>query len=223
MRVIILAAGQSKRFQDAGYKTPKPFLPIEWRGSTRLMVIHVVNSLPKQLTKLTIAVPPGYKNEIYSPRAYCIEVEGTKGPAHTLQKVLYRLPDMESTLVLDSDVINHHLDLYGLTKEPVCSVLVSPSKDPSYSYVNKVGYFDQIVEKEVISEHAVRGAYFIPRLHISEFMLALDKIVEEKDEPYISHVFNDMLGDKYALQTTYIPVDWGTPEAIQASGARICT
>lgn len=223
MRVIILAAGKSQRFVAAGYTVPKPFLPIVWRGITRLMIIHVINSIPEQFTKLIVAVPPGHEKEIefHTPSPQCIEVEGTKGPAHTLQRVLHRLPDIESTLVMDSDVLNYHLDLFGLTKESVCSVLVSPSTDPSYSYVNKLGYFDNIVEKEVISEHAVRGAYYIPRLHMSEFMAVLDNVVEEEDEPYISHVFNSMQGLKYALQTTYMPIDWGTPEAVRMSGARI--
>lgn len=225
MYVVILAAGQSKRFQDAGYKIPKPFLKVEWRGAVRPMIIHVINSLPRQFTSRIIAAPPGHEQEMeyYDSLAYYISTEGTKGPAHTLQRVLHHLPNVESTLILDCDVLNYHLDLYNLTKEPMCSVLVSPSIDPSCSYVDKVGNFTRLVEKEVISYYAVRGAYYIPRLYIEEFILTLEMVVAEKDEPYISHVFNAMQVAKYALQTTYLPIDWGTPEAIIASGAKICT
>jgi hypothetical protein len=40
-------------------------------------------------------------------------------------------------------------------------------------------------------------------------------------EPYISHVFNQLTGEKIAKETTYQPIDWGTPLDVRLSGAHI--
>jgi hypothetical protein len=52
-------------------------------------------------------------------------------------------------------------------------------------------------------------------------MTIAETLVETMKEPYISHVFNQLTGEKIAKETTYQPIDWGTPLDVRLSGAHI--
>jgi hypothetical protein len=215
MLVIILAAGQSKRFQVEGYSIPKPFLKIEWRGMTLTMVDHVLQTIPWEYP-YRIAVPPGYASNLNH-----LVIRDTHGPAETAKKVLdFVKPDR--CLILDSDILNFTNDLYRLTRIEGCGVLVSESANPAFSYVDNLGSFNHIKEKQRISDYAVRGAYYVSSRAMKDFMAVLDIIVNGKEEPYISRVFDLMGCDKRSIATTYTPVEWGTPRDIKISGAKIC-
>lgn len=227
MRVIILAAGQSKRFQKAGYLIPKPFLMVEWNGAKMTMLEHVINTIPIEFGHIDIAIPTGCEKQVMEfrhlndgVRIYLHSLQPTKGPAETAKRVLESIRH-DSCLILDTDILNSTNDILKLTKLNHCGVLVRRSANPSYSYVDRLGEFEHIKEKERISEYAVQGAYYVPRTAISEFMSVMDNAVNLELEPYISHVFDRLSLLKYAVPTTYIPVDWGTPQDVALSGALI--
>jgi len=216
MLTIILAAGQSKRFQEEGYMVPKPFLRIEWRGRNLQMLDHVRYTLPREFTQLVCAVPEGYEKQMTECRA----IVDTRGPADTALQMINRFEPV-SCLILDADILNFTNDLYWLTHNKLPAVLVSKSANPAFSYVERLGHFRRVAEKHRISDYAVRGAYFVPDHAMVEFTMALEDILERDKEPYISHAFNNMITPKCAVETTYIPVDWGTPRDVLLSGARI--
>jgi NDP-sugar pyrophosphorylase family protein len=223
MQIIILAAGASKRFQDQGYVTPKPFLQIEWRGTTQTMLEHVINTIPVQYTDIFVVTPKHVELPTFNRKVWSEQIEPTKGPAHTAWLLMKSLIG-DSTLILDSDVLNFTNDLYALTLLSSMGVLVKPSSNPAYSYVDKLGDFTRIQEKEMISKYAVQGAYFIHWRHYEEFVGHSKDVIEEMSEPFISHVFNRMdIGARIAIQTTYNPVEWGTPRDVVISGAKIVT
>jgi hypothetical protein len=222
MRFIILAAGQSKRFLEAGYKIPKPFLTIEWRGTAKSMLGHVINSIPLGFP-ISVAVPAGWRVDIEDVEV--IEIADTIGPAHTLRQMIRN--DQDSLVVMDVDIINTTNDLMMLLSLPSSGVLVSVSLNPAYSYVTNLGSFYRIKEKQRISPYAVRGAYFICQRDIREFIDCLDRVIDARSEPfsgsepYISHALDLLSTSKFALKTTYDPIDWGTPVDLQLSQARI--
>lgn len=223
MRVIILAAGESKRFQEEQYIVPKPFIMIDWRGFVHSMLGHILNTVPAQFESIAVGIPGGWMNEAVSissiPTYYEIQ---SKGPADTTFQVLKHVqPD--DTLIMDVDVLNWTNDLYRLSKLPCCGVLTSWSANPSFSYVNQLGPFHTIAEKQRISEDAVRGAYYVPGGSRAKFMESLEKAILRAREPFISHAFNVLDDEKFALTTTYTPIEWGTPRDIRISGAHIIT
>jgi hypothetical protein len=221
MHVIILAAGQSKRFQEEGYSIPKPFLEIEYRGRNASMLGHVISTIPFEY-RISIAVPPDYKYNI-APRIKSYEIFNTKGPAHTALKMISKFR-IDSFIILDADLLNQANDLYRISFVGGLGVLVSQSSNPAFSYVEKLKDFRRIEEKQRISEYAVRGAYYIPYGAMKEFKEHLSQVVEDIPEPYMSHAFNSFTRYmKTAVETTYIPIDWGTPRDIKLSGARIVT
>jgi choline kinase len=220
MHVIILAAGQSKRFQEAGYSIPKPFLEIDYRGRSVYMLQHVISTVPFEY-RISVAVPPHHEFNI--PRVKSYEIADTKGPAHTALQMISKFKT-DSFLILDSDILNHTNDLHRISSYPGCGlgVLVSKSSNPAFSYVDKLGNFKRIEEKQRISEYAVRGAYFIASGAMKEFKKHLTQAVESMPEPYMSHAFNNYKQYvKVALETAYEPVDWGTPRDVMLSGAKI--
>jgi NDP-sugar pyrophosphorylase family protein len=219
MHVIILAAGQSRRFQDAGYYIPKPFLEIEWRGTSIYMLQHVINTVPFEFN-ISVAVPT--RNVFEIPRVKSYDIGDTKGPAETALRMIDILPP-DSFLILDSDVLNSTNDLYRLSLLHCCGVLVCQSDNPSSSYVGKLGIFENIREKEQISKYAVQGAYFIHNSALDEYITQSKFVIEVKQEPYISHILDIMKCKKVALQTSYIPIEWGTPRDVRLSGARVIT
>lgn len=223
MRIVILAAGQSKRFKDEGYLIPKPFLKINWRGRTRTMLEHVISTIPLGITDdVTVAIPPGY-TEFFPRWVKSFEIEGTAGPAETALEVLNTFEQPDSVLIMDSDILNYTNDLHRLCQlDGYLGVLVNQSSNDSYSYVDKLGIFSEIKEKNRISDWAVQGAYFIHRTIMSRFMMHLALNCDaHKEEPYLSQVFDQMIDNKYSILTTYAPINWGTPYDVINSGALI--
>jgi NDP-sugar pyrophosphorylase family protein len=228
MRVIILAAGQSRRFQEAGYQIPKPFIKVDWNGTVAMMIEHVLYTIPLEYEDVDIALPPGWSklcsDELFWSKGRGIKfhiIEHTIGPADTVYQVLTHFEVSESCLILDTDMLNSSNDLMKLTRLSHCGVLVRRSANPSYSYVDKLGAFQHIKEKERIAEYAVQGAYFIPQSAMAEFLIQLRITITKEKEPFMSHVFDRLSLEKYAVPTTYIPVDWGTPQDVELSGAHI--
>jgi hypothetical protein len=228
MRVVVLAAGQSRRFQADGYMVPKPFFSIEWHGTTATMLEHVIATVPLGFPRTVVAVPKPYAERLDGALGLTgrivrfVEVEDSQAPAHTALQVLEFL-QLETTLFLDVDVLNCTNDLYRLVNSNSCGVLVTKSTDPAYSYVDRIGLFNRIIEKEPISPYAVQGAYFVPITQIPDLMLCLSAAIRLYEEPFLSHAFNQMMGSKLAVQTSYTPIDWGTPEKVRLSGAHIIT
>jgi molybdopterin-guanine dinucleotide biosynthesis protein A len=228
MRIVILAAGLSRRFQEAGYQTPKPFLNIEWRGWTQPMLMHVLRSVPLQFEDVTIAIPTGWlerAREItatYERVVKFIEIEHSTGPASTAKQTLLGFDD-KATLFLDCDIINHPNDLWVLCCLNCCGVLVSNSTNPAFSYVTNTGSFFHIKEKQRISPYAVRGAYFVPTHMMKSFVMWMNIVISNEQEPFISHIFDMLPDSKFALETTYDPIDWGTPLDVKLSSAKIIT
>jgi dTDP-glucose pyrophosphorylase len=232
MRVVILAAGQSKRFRDAGYITPKPFLRVKWRGSPMIMLDHVLHTLPLNLTgyasdcSITVGIPSDPVLLSYTDTQYAdneikfVQIENSKGPADTALKIVEHLPP-KSTLFLDVDVLNTSNDLELLMGMRCSGVLVSVSHNPAFSYVDRLGEFNIICEEERISDMAVQGAYYVYEHNMNEFIYAAKEVIDSVEEPYISHVFNECKFSKLSTFTTYNPIHWGTPQDLELSGARI--
>jgi NDP-sugar pyrophosphorylase family protein len=226
---IILAAGKSQRFIDSGYHTPKPFLQVKWQGKTQTVLEHVLDSLPEGLEKALVGVPEGFHHFLenqdrttYKPwmKSRLKVIENTIGQADTLRQLIDYVPD-QKVMVLNSDVLFRKETLDMLSKHiNDVTILTQDSNNPSMSYIDKFPWPEKVVEKVVISNHAVSGAWMFAEC--GPIMGALTQVCKDKSkEPYLSHALNIMKGKKYALKLLYSPIDWGTPESLAASGAEI--
>lgn len=228
--IVIPAAGESKRFQEAGHLTPKPFLKIQDKtGLTMRMIIHVVSSLPpmskEAFDRIIIGYPYGYEVK-HDPRLSIYtklrEIKHTTGQADTVHQLIKDLPADDRVMVLDCDMILTTPDLRIIME--FCAswdqvVAVAETFDPNASRVDQIQFPTRFVEKQPISIYGIMGARSFKNIGL--LRRALDMALRETTtEPYLSTAMNYYPGRAWAhLITEYI--DWGTPERIRESGAQI--
>ncbi len=225
--VVIPAAGESRRFKEAGYETPKPFLRIKAKdGYETWMISHVVHSIP-DLDRVSIiaGVSMGLREKLKSDLIDFKSIYSTTGQAHTVLQLLEDLPEEDSVLVLDCDMILEMKDLKKLIEMLSvydCTIAVTETFDPNSSRVDQIPFPTVFVEKEPISQFGIVGARGFRSILLLKEALeeTLKDCKESGKEPYLSMALNHYPGTKFALLIDSYQ-DWGTPERIKESGAEI--
>jgi MobA-like NTP transferase domain len=225
---VIPAAGGSKRFFEAGYKTLKPFLWIKSDGVSRSMLGHVLATVPDNCEPI-IALPAGAMRPTDAQVELAI-VTQSKGQADTVYQVVKKLPKDDEVLILDCDTILRKEDLSLIVDKLglfVAGVAVTKNVlDGNMSRIDNPDNPQIFVEKQFISSWAIIGArafhcvgYLVDVL---ERYLVHCKATDQ--EPHLTPAMNLYEGKKYALIISSIHwKDWGTPERIDCSGDIILT
>lgn len=224
--ILIPAAGESRRFRESGYDTPKPFLMIKRdNGLTARMVDHVIAEAPDG--EIIVGVKLGYDRSMGPHLGSVALVMSSKGQADTVYQMASGLVRQDApVMVLDCDMIVPHLDLTKMMELlSVWNAVVAVTKtfDPNASRVNVVPYPTYFAEKEPISAWGIVGAraFKSVRLLRMSLKITLEHCRREDKEPYLSMTLNDLQpGTVFAHQIDNF-VDWGTPERVKASGAEI--
>jgi len=224
--VVIPAAGESRRFKEAGYSTPKPLLRIRYNDTVSYMAHYVMSSIPLIHCETLIVFPYGVEiPHNFDHTAGRMFLKSTTGQADTVYQAIKELPKNDSVLILDCDMVLQSEDVYKLVLilqiEDV-AIAVAETFDPNASRVDQIPYPTRFVEKENISQYGIVGARAFKNIGILQEALSrtLERYEVLGKEPYLSVAINHYPGNKYAhLITNY--VDWGTPERIKESGAEI--
>lgn len=222
---IIPAAGQSRRFVEAGYIIPKPFLSLKSKdGITRSMIGHVIHNLPGHLrNNLLIGISSQWdKPEDLKQDFSFIRIYNSKGQADTIYQMLNYLKEDDSIIIIDCDMILYKEDIEKLINILTVydvAIAVSVTFDPNSSRVDHVPFPTRFVEKQPISEWGIVGARAFKRVGLLKE--AINGILEDhyrmQIEPYLSVAINYYPGIKYAhVITDY--VDLGTPERVKEAG-----
>ena len=211
--VVIPAAGEGSRFRQAGYTDPKLLIPV--LGIP--MVYRVLaNVTPVLRPSHTVVVHRG-------------DLEGwvaldrpTGGALETILRAEGQIDPDDGLLLANCDqLITLDPDRFvAAAEQHDGAVVVFPSSNPHHSYVeaDADGIITRIVEKEVISRHAVSGVYYFTRA--SEFIAAAKRAIagdqRVKGEFYVSTAIGLMLeaGAKlipYPADTAIL----GTPDELQ--------
>ena len=205
--VVIPAAGESRRFKEAGYKTPKPLLHLRNNhGNVDTMINFVKDSIPMGLDVIDV-----------------LRLEKTIGQADTVYQTVKNLPFIDSVLILDCDIILRIGDIEHII-EMLNSfdvvMAVTETFDPNASRVNQIPFPTRFVEKETISQYGIISARAFRSCGV--LTAALKRLLDEcETEPYLSTAMNYYPGTKFAhLITEY--VDLGTPQRIKEAGWEIC-
>lgn len=200
-------AGEGKRFAEAGYIQPKPYIPIH--GVT--MIERVIESLrptqPHRIHLLTKDL-----------------VGRTQGAADTILRAESLITTTDPVLVANCDQyldtnINEYLQA-SLGYD--ASLMIFNSTNPHHSYVKLDGdLVSQIVEKRVISDNAVVGVYwFSTGAFLMKYAAeTVDHGTRHNGEFYISSILDLMVQDglrvcAYEL-SQYEKHMLGTPEELQ--------
>ena len=236
LHIIMPMAGEGSRFRDAGWTTPKPLIELDGKP----LFIHAVESVkidgwPMKYSFIVrkehidkYGIDTGIKKIL--PDANVLYVEKTtRGAVETCLIAEELIDDDDAVIVMDCDLefkSKRYTELIeGALKMTGDNVrggaLVSFESDlPKYSYaeIDEEGRVIRTAEKEVISNHALCGAYFFSSG--KEFKEAAHRLLEEpimiKPEFYVSLLYNYILrdGSPVYLAPMELYRSYGTPEEL---------
>jgi len=174
INVVIPMAGECKRFYDAGYAVPKPFIDI----CGIQMIDRVINNLTLNNAKYIFIVRDDH---LTSQKSFFLNLQKkincsilsidylTEGAAITVLLSCWHINNDTPLLIANcdqivdmttQDFINdcHERNLDG-------SILTFPANHTKWSYakIDDNGYLVEVREKEVISNHATVGLYYFSR------------------------------------------------------------
>lgn len=237
LHIVMPMAGEGSRFLKEGWTTPKPLILLH----DKPLFMHAINSVKIDGVKMKysfILRSEHIKNykldesilEIL-PQAHIFSVEKTThGAVETCLVAEESITDDDAVIVMDCD-----LEFKSNTFEEVIKAALSQSVNatiggalvsfnsdsPKYSYA-EVNENDEVIrtaEKEVISNHALCGAYFFGSgMRFKEVAHELLNEPEfKKPEFYVSLLYNYLLrdGETVLLSEMEEYYSYGTPEELK--------
>ncbi len=227
-------AGEGSRFRNAGWTTPKPLIELAGKPLfVRAIESVKVDDAPMKYSLIVrqehideYAVDKGIREILPDAMIYSVE-KTTRGAVETCLIAEAGIADDDAVVVMDCD-LEFRSEAYrriieeALNNEDATGgALVSFDSDqPKYSYaaLDENGNVVRTAEKEVISNHALCGAYFFASG--KEFKEIAHQLLEapmEKPEFYVSLLYNYLLakGDTVKLATMEDYRSYGTPEELK--------
>jgi NDP-sugar pyrophosphorylase family protein len=229
---VMLMAGVGSRFSVAGYKIPKPLLPI----SGKPMAVQAMNSYPK--TNKNIFIMLKSYNEEYKISEHLAGFEGlkiielehvTQGQASTANICVKELDDDTPVLIASCDcevLIEENKYRYAYEN---CDIIVFSFKNPmartnpnSYGYlkVDENNFVQGVSVKKPISEEpykdlAIVGSFFFKKavLYKKLYDMLVKDNIRINNEFYIDSIIGlaVMAGMKvYAMEVKC--AGWGNPD-----------
>jgi len=234
MNVIVPVAGEGRRFREAGFQDPKPFIrvagkrmiewalepiPIDWKIHLICQEKHLFNFAAWNADKNF------YKSVSLYPLAGI-----TQGAACTILAALVGLPANEPVAVMNGDQYFHlkeeDKDLNTLCEAALGAgwdgfILTFTGEGVRWSYVRVVqGFVQTVREKEPISDQATVGFYWFRRaddlLRACAIMIAEN--IRHAGEFYLAPCYNELIW-RFRRKVKAVPVHsmfgLGTPEDVQ--------
>lgn len=228
VKVVIPAAGDSRRYSEAGIAIPKPDLRVKFRGHTRTMLEHVISTIPNICGKTYVGLRP----DMVGPKSTHFErvdIRNSAGQADTVLQILDRFTEDSPLLVMNSDALIERAALRRIIDDVTdrkfsVGIVVQRTHNEGMSYVDQVPHPVRFVEKQRLSAFGMSGAWsFRSSRELDDalrYLLGHRRM--SKGEPYLSQALNYVGGKKVTLEIEpHDIVDWNTPEAFAASGAVI--
>lgn len=230
-------AGEGSRFANAGWTTPKPL--IELNGQP--LFKHATSSVAAEGIKMKYSfivrhehiekygIDAGIRSFLPEANVFSV-MKTTRGAVETCLMAESAIADDDAVIVMDCDLEFRSVKFIEIIKsilsqsadEADGGALVSFESDqPKYSYaeLGEDGLVKRTAEKEVISSHALCGAYFFSTGR--RFKQIAHQLLDEPDfkkpEYYVSLLYNYMLaaGEKVQLAPMEKYYSYGTPEELQ--------
>lgn len=236
INIVMPMAGRGSRFQNAGYKDPKPLIPI----FNKPMIQVVIENIRPSCDHRFIFICQQEHLENYhlakilkksAPNCEIISLnEVTEGAACTVLLAEKYIDKDDSLMIANCDQwVCINIDDYLATmKDPKVNGLIMTmwADDPKWSFVrfddnNKV---TEVVEKKVVSNEATVGIYNFQKG--SDFVRGAKKMIDQdrrvKGEFYVAPVYNELLSlDEYHIATYNVGkvldgmYGLGTPEDLE--------
>ena len=237
LHIVMPMAGEGRRFLKEGWTTPKPL--IELNGQP--LFKHAISSVTDKDIQMKYSfivrqehidkyqIDKGIRSFLPEANLFSV-VKTTRGAVETCLIAENAIADDDAVIVMDCDLEFRSKKFMEIIKqilnkpieEATGGALVSfESNEPRYSYaaLGEDGFVARTAEKEVISNHALCGAYFFASgrrfKQIAHLLLAEPAFT--KPEYYVSLLFNYLLkdGEKVWLAPMEEYYSYGTPEELK--------
>lgn len=236
LHVIMPMAGEGSRFLKEGWTTPKPLIELKGIPLFKRAISSVsIDGVPMKYSFIVrkehidrFHIDEKIKGILPEANIFYVE-KTTRGAVETCMIAESAIAEEDGIVVMDCDLEFRSKDyLQGIKntlEQPIDKVgggfLVSfESTEPRYSFaeVDENMVVKRTAEKEVISHHAICGAYFFSTG--KGFMCAAHRLLAEpvftKPEYYVSLLYNYLLadGETVRLATMEEYYSYGTPEEL---------
>ena len=220
INVVVPMAGEGSRFKTAGYKTPKPFIPVFDKPMYKWVLDNMTGKYP---VVFHLMVRREHLEHFGSlpPNIHLHVVEKlTEGAACTVLLIKQLINSQEPLMIVNSDqYLEWDVDRFlSAALNPAYSGTISTFTQPietdlrwSYAAVSKEGLVERVAEKEFIGPHATTGIYFWQRgadfVAAAEAMIAAGTRVN--GEFYVCPVYNVAIARGAAVRIMNCRRMWG--------------
>lgn len=207
LNIVIPMAGAGSRFAVAGYKDPKPLIPIHGVPMIRIII---ENLKPSGEHKFIFICQKAHVKEYslreklgeWAPGCEILELDGlTKGAACTVLKAKNLINSDFPLMIANSDqYVDIAIDDYleAISKNDLDGLIMTmTTTDPKWSFVklSSENLVLDVVEKKAISNEATVGIYNYR--HGRDFVTAAEKMIESNQsvngEFYVAPAYNLMI------------------------------
>lgn len=239
LHIVLPMAGRGSRFASAGFTTPKPLIEVDG-GPMFLKALSSLDNI-KCPKRYTIIIREEHEQQYNLsgllkdalPEVNIIATNDTPiGSAADALRAEKYLQDDEGVVVLDCDLwfssssYNEMVESALNTTEPSAGLLTFTANNPRYSYaqIDSSNRVIRTAEKQVISEHAITGAYFFSTAQL--FADSINELVKEPlgenmPEYYLSLAYNIIIKRGIIVNAAYVDqfASFGTPEELKEYGS----
>ncbi|WP_028321886.1 glycosyltransferase family 2 protein [Desulfatiglans anilini] len=244
LHIIMPMAGEGSRFVQQGFTTPKPMIACKGRSLFERALLSL-EGIPcgkrhcfivRQEHIDLYAIDARIKSALPEASIFAVS-KTTRGAVETCLVARPAIHPDEGLVVMDCDLEFYSREyadhITGILEQPASQVsggaLVSfDSDNPRYSYAlaDEHGRVIRTAEKQVISRHALAGAYFFSKA--ASFISAAERLLQDGlggcAEFYVSLLYNYLIhdGEYVFLAKTEKYYSYGTPEelSLQNNGSR---
>lgn len=224
--LIMPMGGEGSRFFKYGYMQPKPLIEINERPFFYWATASIIKYI--DIEDLTFVILKKHVNENgiddvimnYYPDAKIIIIpEVLPGPVFTSLKGIQGINDDAPVIFNDCDHMFRCTELINAFAEndfnADAALLTFKSDEPQFSYVEyKEGIITGTVEKKVVSNHAICGAYVFKNASLFKRITSIYIDNCPYSECYMSGLYNVMCEKGMVIKDYMLDyhVEYGTPD-----------
>jgi NDP-sugar pyrophosphorylase family protein len=202
-------AGRGSRFASAGYKLPKPLIPVNGVPMIRLVIENVRPRADHRFIFIcqrdhVVRFDLRARLAAWTQFSHVIEIEGvTEGAACTVLMARDLIANDEPLMIANSDQFVEYLIDDYIAQQKARNldglIMTMQATDPKWSFaaLDAHGFVTNVVEKQQVSTHATVGIYNFFRgrdfVRAAESMIA--KNLRSNNEFYVAPVYNELIAE----------------------------
>ncbi|BDC78587.1 MULTISPECIES: glycosyltransferase family 2 protein [Pseudomonadaceae] len=207
LQIIVPMAGAGSRFAVAGFKDPKPLIPVHGVAMIKVVIDNLTPACDHKFIFICQAkhvAEYGLQQKLreWAPGCEIVELDGlTEGAACTVYAAKQVINPTQPVMIANSDqYVDMDINAYLQAMQDAQAdglIMTMKASDAKWSYVGfgEDGLITRVVEKEVISDEATVGIY---NFRSGQQLIDAIESMFEKDlrvngEFYVAPAYNELI------------------------------